>query len=167
MKQKQLSDEAIVAALKAESALIDAPEYVVQRAFGLWTPKAAVQPSLIARIVATLKFDSASLSPVAMGVRSVGSTSRQLLFSAEGRDIDLRLTPTSSGNRSAWSVSGQVLGPDDSGSVSLLGAHREWSMPLNELSEFFIEDIPAGEYKLTLLLNGSVIVLPDISVGGE
>jgi hypothetical protein len=165
MNTKNLTDETIVSALRAESTQIDAPEHVIQRAFGIWSPKAVAKPSFAARILATLKFDSAAVSPIAMGVRSVSMASRQMLFSAEGRDIDVRLAPEKKSGQAAWSISGQVLGPDDNGSVSLLGERREWSSELNELSEFFIEDVPAGEYQLTFMLNGSMIVLPQIQVG--
>jgi hypothetical protein len=165
MKPNHLSDDAIVQALRAESAQTDAPEHVIQRAFTIWKPKTAVAPqTLLSKVFAVLKFDSLAVSPVAMGVRSIGSTTRQMLFSAEGRDIDVRIAPRSIGNTQKWDVVGQVLGPDDNGSVSLRSEHREWSVNLNELSEFHIEDVPEGEYQLMVLLNGSVIVLPDLKI---
>jgi hypothetical protein len=165
MKANYLSDEAIVSALKAEASQIDAPEHVIQRAFSAWKPKVAAKPSLAHRIFATLKFDSLAISPIAMGVRSVSSSSRQVLFSAEGRDIDVRIAPLSKSGKIAFSVSGQVLGPDESGSVSLENAANQWSSNLNELSEFQIDEVPAGKYEMTVSLGDTVIVLPKIDVG--
>jgi hypothetical protein len=165
MNPIHLSDDAIIEALRAESTQMDAPEHVIQRAFTLWKPKTApAQQSLLSKIMAVLKFDSSAVSPMALGVRSIGSPTRQMLFSAEGRDIDLRIAPRAKGASRQWDITGQVLGPDDNGSVSLRGTNREWSANLNDLSEFHIEDIPEGEYQLMVLLNGSVIVLPEIKI---
>lgn len=165
MKPYSLSDDAISNTLRAESQQVDAPEHVIQRAFTLWKPKTAQAPqTLLSKVFAVLKFDSLTVSPVALGVRSIGSTTRQMLFSAEGRDIDVRVAPRSSGSCKKWDVIGQVLGPDDNGSVSLRNASNEWSSTLNELSEFHIEDVPEGEYQLMVMLNGSVIVLPDLKI---
>jgi hypothetical protein len=165
MKPIDLSDEPLIQALKAESAQLDAPEHVIQRAFTIWKPKAAEKPSLVNRILAILKFDSFAESPISLGVRSISSSSRQILFSAEGRDIDVRISPLSSRGSTVFSVSGQILGPDDSGSVSLESDARQWSADLNELSEFQFEDVPAGKYEMTVSLNDTVIVLPKIDVG--
>jgi hypothetical protein len=165
MKPTHVSDDAIIEALRAESTQLDAPEHVIQRAFTLWKPKTApAQESLLSKMFAVLKFDSSSVLPVAMGVRSIGSQTRQMLFSAEGRDIDLRIAPRAKGASRQWDITGQVLGPDDNGSVSLRGANCEWSANLNDLSEFHIEDIPEGQYQLLVMLNGSVIVLPEIRI---
>jgi hypothetical protein len=165
MKPHQLTDDAIVQALRAESTQMDAPEHVIQRAFTIWKPKTATaSQTVLSKVLAVLKFDSMTASPVAMGVRSIGSATRQMLFSAEGRDIDVRIAPRTIGNAQKWDVVGQVLGPDDNGSVSLRSEHREWSANLNELSEFHIEDVPEGEYQLLVMLNGSVIVLPDLKI---
>jgi hypothetical protein len=165
MKPIHLSDDAIIEALRAESTQMDAPEHVIQRAFTLWKPKIAnLQQSLLGKVFAALKFDSAAVSPMSMGVRSIGGTTRQMLFSAEGRDIDVRIAPRVKGATRQWDITGQVLGPDDNGSVSLRGANREWSSNLNEMSEFLIEDVPEGECQLMVLFNGSVVVLPELKI---
>jgi hypothetical protein len=165
MKPISLTDDVLIEALRAESTQMDAPEHVIQRAFTIWRPKtAAASQTLLSKVFAVLKFDSLAASPVSLGVRSIGSTTRQMLFSAEGRDIDVRVAPRSMGNTRKWDIIGQVLGPDDNGSVSLRSSSREWSANLNDLSEFHIEDVPEGEYQLMVMLNGSVIVLPDLKI---
>jgi hypothetical protein len=165
MKPIDLSDESLIQALRTESAQFDAPEHVIQRAFTIWKPKATEKPSLAHHILATLKFDSFTESPISLGVRSVSSSNRQILFSAEGRDIDVRVSSLSKRGSMVFSVSGQILGPDDSGSVSLESDARQWSADLNELSEFQFEEVPAGKYEMTVSLGDTVIVLPKIDVG--
>jgi len=89
---------------------------------------------------------------------------RQLVFSAEGRDIDLRIAP--SGPR--FTVSGQVLGPDDHGAVALSPEQASASVheaPLDQFGEFRLADVVAGRYRLSLLLGEHEIELPPFDVG--
>lgn len=128
---------------------------------GLW--RAALQ-----RVAAALSFDSRASPPEASGMRARGSDTRHLLFSAKGRDIDLRIAPSAD----AFALSGQVLGPDDRGSVHLAthlrGASRSkaWqAATLDELGEFHIDALVPGTYEITLQLGSDAIVLPPIDVG--
>ena len=154
---RDLTDEEIARLLRDESRQSDAPEHVIRRALGVYRRRAEAQPALLERIVAMLTFDSAASSPLAMGVRGTAAPARQLLFSAEGRDIDLRIAP---GAGSEFELSGQVLGPDLGGTISLEGAGGQWTTQLNELAEFSFEAVPAGHYTLTLQLQGAIVVLP-------
>ena len=99
------------------------------------------------------------------------------LFSAEGRDVDLRVIP----NAASYSIAGQVLGPDDAGSIELvaelgadlaadLAAERAHSgtaltAQLDALGEFRIDSVPPGRYVMTLRLAAGDIVLPAVNVG--
>lgn len=171
-------DETLAAALRASRVLQDAPEALVQRAIGLWQAPAAVPASAAAgtsgpvaalrRLVATLVFDSLDHGALAAGRRSAATlghlAARQLLFSTEGRDIDLRLTPLDGGTR--WVLSGQVLGPELSGSAELRLPPRSAEAPAdinasttaapaqvvawNELAEFEFAPIGAGPCSLVL-----------------
>jgi anti-sigma factor RsiW len=74
----------------------DAPPHVVARAARLFRQRSAPEaPSLRQRLRAVLQFDSAQ-RPLAMGVRSGHTLTRQLLFTSEVRDLDLRISPSDS-----------------------------------------------------------------------
>ena len=140
----------------------DAPSYVVSRAKRLMRQKKAseiTQPNLIQRLVALLKFDSAQ-APAAAGIRSVQSDVRQVLYSAEGYDIDLRVMPTGD----AWSVAGQLLGPNAQGQARLQGPATVYA-DLNELSEFNLDGVPSGQYTLTLHLEDVDIDIDSLDIG--
>ena len=181
---RALSDDELLARLPKAAALPDAPAAWTARVVASWQAPQAAQAPLGARIAeaadglrqrvqAWLSFDSWASAPLAAGLRSTGvSTTRQLVFSAEGRDIDLRIAPTGA----RFSVSGQVLGPDESGSValapeSLAGDAAEDAASahlatLDALGEFHLADIEPGRYRLALRLPTHDIVLPPFDVGG-
>jgi hypothetical protein len=119
---RELTDEEIGQLLRDESRQSDAPEHVIQRTLESWKARRREQPAgVLERIVALLSFDSAAVSPLALGVRGAAGEARQLLFTAEGRDIDLRIAPASGRTSAQFEVSGQVLGPDTGGTVLLEG----------------------------------------------
>jgi hypothetical protein len=163
-------DAAIEQALRASRGLEDAPEHVIQRAFTLWQPPrpaaAAAPPNLLQRVLAALTFDSAGASPLAFGMRSAGGTTRQLLFSAEGHDIDLRISPAGEPPSDHWLLSGQVLGPDSQGHVTLTDALGQEAArsALNEWGEFKLPQVAGGEYTVTVRLGEREIVLPAVLV---
>ncbi len=124
--------------------------------------------SVLQRMAAALHFDSRNLTPQAAGMRTAATETRHLLFSAKGRDIDLRVAPAAGG----FALSGQVLGPDESGRVELAAhvrgsgpSRRCRAAPLDDLGEFHIDEVEQGTYVLTLKVGGDEIVLPPIDVG--
>lgn len=162
----ELSDEAL-AALAARSVreLPDAPQWLVESAMSMWRAPVAA-PSLGRRIAAVLGFDSWAATPT-LALRSAAVGTRQWLFTAGERDIDLRVVPVS-GSSGLYTVSGQLLGPDDGLVVSLAqgGAYRAVATP-DGFGEFHLGPLTAGRYTLTLLVAGDHIELPEIDVGGE
>ena len=118
------------------------------------------------QIAAVLTFDSWTTAGLAHGMRSLGSPTRHLLFNAEGRDIDLRIAP---GPESAHILSGQVLGPDETGQVELqrvdADADTRRRVALDPLGEFRIDHLDRGVYLLTLQMGSERIVLPSFEVG--
>ena len=118
---------------------------------------------------------------LAHGMRSARAPTRHLLFSAEGRDVDLRVIP----NAASYSIAGQVLGPADAGSIELVAepvaelgadlaadlaaerAHSSTALTaqLDALGEFRIDSVPPGRYVMTLRLAAGDIVLPAVNVG--
>jgi len=167
----RLTDDALLHELRrAVDALPDAPAALQRAAIDLWpaTPRrglAAGAAALVRRIVGELSFDNWVAPAHAHGMRSARAPTRHLLFSAEGRDIDLRIVP----GTGAFSIAGQVLGPDEAGSVELVadgafGTARRQAV-LDALGEFHIDDVAAGTYVMTLRLSRDEIVLTSIAVG--
>ncbi|MEK8030720.1 hypothetical protein AACH06_07770 [Ideonella sp. DXS29W] len=181
---QSLGDAELLARLPLAAALPDAPAHWQQRALAAWRAPAAVRTggvpwaeavqALRERVMAVLSFDSWATAPLAAGLRSTGSTTRQLVFSADGRDVDLRITPQ--GGR--FAVSGQVLGPDDRGTASIAALPAAGGEPageqaheiaqevaLDEFGEFRMAELEAGRYQLTLRLSQHELVLPAFDVG--
>jgi hypothetical protein len=164
-------DAALADALARSRVLQDAPEAVIQRAIDVFAPRqravavdAPAPGGVLRRLVAVLGFDSATLTPQAAGLRSTASAVRQMLFSADGRDVDLRIAPGAGG----WQVSGQVLGPDASGFVEVscgetFHAVQAW----NDLAEFRIDGVPAGRCRIVLRSSDWEMALPELTIPDE
>lgn len=163
-----LSDEEFAQQVsQAVRALPDAPASWQRAAQSLWAGAAlknAVQ-AVMRRVAAVLTFDSWAAPALAHGMRSLRSPTRHLLFTAQGRDIDLRIAAGSE----TYSVAGQILGPDDVGSIELAAQHGEDRSAhvthLDALGEFRIEGLRGGTYVLTLRMGSDEIVLPAVEVG--
>ena len=159
--------------LRRAVAMPDAPESWVRRAVHGFAMRPAIDPDpavrgLLNRIAAVLSFDSWASPALALGVRAVPSDTRHLLFSSQGRDIDLRITPAPQG----YAVAGQILGPDETGVVELSpdadatdASASVRCAPLDELGEFRLEGVNRGTYRLTLRVGRDEIALPPIAVG--
>lgn len=167
----QQSDAELLASLRRAAELPDAPASVVQAAIDLWpavSPLAQWTGDALRRLRAVLSFDSWAGGPLALGLRGGETASRQRVFSAEGRDIDLRVEPTPDG----YVVSGQVLGPDERGLVALQRvpgvAERDAATlraAIDDMGEFRFRPVGRGTYQLTLQLPDVLIDLPDIEIG--
>jgi hypothetical protein len=168
-----LSENEFARLVQRAAALPDAPEALVRAAIGQWQ---AAQPTslqsaaqeVLRRVTALLSFDSWAPSPHAFGVRAVPSDIRHLLFTAKGRDIDVRIAPAAG----LFALTGQILGPDDSGVVELSAASDDGTgapgaqvATLDAFGEFRLDGIHGGTYVMTLRLCGDEIVLPPIDVG--
>lgn len=166
MTQRHDTDAELEAALQRSRALEDAPEHLIRKALDLWQPRPAPQVAgggMRRRLAALLNFDSAGSTPLATGLRSAGDGTRQLLFSAEGRDVDLRIGPASG---AGWQVSGQILGPDETGTVELHCGDFRAELPWNEWSEFHFDAVPAGTCRLTLRSADWELDLPELQIPG-
>lgn len=161
-----LDDNALAQSLHAgRRQLEDAPPALIRRAIDLWQPQAAPAPGLLRRLLATLDFDSATTSPLALGLRSGGApAARQLLFSADGRDIDLRLVPSTATAPLRWTLSGQLLGPDTGATAELQVGQHAARIALDELAEFRFELVPEGECRLTLRSGDWILELPPFRI---
>jgi hypothetical protein len=168
----RLSDDQLERLVQRAIALPDAPPALVRRGIGLWqAPPARATSRDAARagcrlVRATLAFDSWARPQVARGGRATASDTRHLVFSADGRDVDLRISPA----LELFRVSGQVLGAVGCGSVELAASRKGGSppahaVPLDALGEFRVDGVRRGIYRLTLRMGRDEIVLPPIDVG--
>jgi anti-sigma factor RsiW len=140
----------------------DAPAPVIARATRLFRSRAqetASPPSLRERVLAVLRFDSAQ-RPLAFGLRAGQTPTRQLLFSAGKRDLDVRLTQTGE----TWVVSGQILGSPAKGLVELRGEGNKKHTVLNDLSEFTLSPVPMGRYSLLFHLADVEVEVSDLEI---
>lgn len=115
------------------------------------------------RIIATLIFDSRNTGP-AFGMRSLHTASRQLLYSAQQTDLDLRITI----QNEECVVAGQVI-RDDGGSrgggrVEISGPTGSAEANLNELCEFTLPAIPVGNYSLRVRMVDVEIEIPELEL---
>lgn len=165
-----LSDDALGSVIKRSLSLRDPPAQAVQAAVDLWPQRPTMGDrarAALSRVTALLAFDSWAAAPLAFGMRAVPSDTRHLLFTADGRDIDLRIVPAAE----RFSLSGQILGPDDTGAAELrvhTGGEERGEpriAPLDSLGEFHFDSVDAGTYVLTFRLSGGEITLTPIDVG--
>jgi hypothetical protein len=169
-----LSDDEFADLVQRAVALPDAPPALLHAAIALFpaAPRPAslkeVAQAATRLVTAVLSFDSWASSPVALGMRAVASDTRHLLFSAMGRDIDLRISRAAE----HFALTGQVLGPDESGMVELTMQSEDSPRDpdariaaLDALGEFRLDGVRRGTYRLTLRMGGDEIVLPPIEVG--
>lgn len=171
---QNLSDAELVQRLhRAMTDLPDAPPAVQQAAIDLWpVPGRSALPSIpplvravARRVAAALTFDSWATPAFGHGMRSAGAAPRHLVFSALGRDVDLRIALETG----RFALVGQLLGPDEPGVVELAPhglpggvTHR---VPLDACGEFRVDGLPAGSFALTLSVGDDQIVLPAIELG--
>lgn len=166
-----LSGDEFTRLVQRAVALPDAPPLLVRAAIDLSRASHPVALKSVATtalrvVTAMLSFDS--WAPLALGMRAVASDTRHLLFSAVGRDIDLRISPSAD----HFALTGQILGSDESGVVELVTqgedafkAFDSRVAPLDALGEFRLDRVRGGAYRLTLCICGDEIVLPPIIVG--
>ncbi len=174
----QLSDDQFAALAREAARLPGAPQAWLDAAVGLW-PEPDAQPlrdaarAALRVIHAALRFDSWAQPSVAQGMRSaglqaIGGEVRHLVLGCESRDIDLRIAREAERQGiEHFTISGQVLGPGDAGSVELRDgvSHTCLSATLDDLGEFQLRSVRAGTYVLSLRFGHDEVVLPPIQIG--
>jgi hypothetical protein len=165
----QITDDEFAPLVRQAADLPDAPAEMLMAASQLFSAPTLRSTARAATrlLAAALRFDSWAAAPLAFGMRSQPDDIRHLLFSAMGRDIDLRIASS----KAQFVVTGQILGPDESGRAELTAqrgssAHKRVA-PIDELGEFHLDNIERGTYMLTLHMGGDEIVLPPIEVGAQ
>jgi hypothetical protein len=152
--------EQVIGLMRTDDS-IDPPAHVVARAVGLFQSRNVVERPLLRRLLhAILRFDSARMS-LAPALRSRVPVERQLLFTAEGFNLDLRIRPQGP----MWSISGQVFGTSGGEKIELNAATGTILSYLNDLSEFSLPPVPAGSYNLTLRMHDLDIEIAGLEIG--
>lgn len=135
----------------------DAPQDVLTAAINIFSQER--RPPL-RRIVALLAFDSRNASP-AFGVRSLRAASRQVLYSAEEIDLELRITV----QNDECILAGQVIGEGCAeGQVEISGVAGRSKATLNEVCEFTLSPVPPGNYSLTVTMLDREIEIPELEL---
>ena len=140
----------------------DAPAELIRDAKRVFRKQVVAHgPTLLQVIVASLTFDSLTNAP-AFGLRSQTTAGRQLIYSTETADIDVRVSP----ENDQWQIAGQLLGEDcPGGDVELEGDDFSASAELNELCEFSFGSVPAGAYKISIRTSDQLIQTPRLELG--
>ena len=135
----------------------DAPRDVLTSVINIFSQE---KRSPLRHIVALLTFDSRNTGP-AFGMRSLPAESRQLLYSAEGIDLDLRITMQDD----ECILAGQIIGEGCAeGHVEISGVAGRSGATLNEVCEFTLPPIPAGNYSLTVRMLDREIEIPELEL---
>ena len=137
----------------------DAPRDLLQSAINIFSPE---RHTPLRHIIAILTFDSRHAGP-AYGIRSLRSVSRQLLYSAQETDLDLRITV----QNDECIVAGQIIRADCvGGQVEISGAAGSATASLNEICEFTLPAIPLGYYSLRVNMPDVQIEIPELELKG-
>jgi len=146
----------VILTMKTDTAP-DAPRDLLQSAINIFSPE---KRSPLRHIIAILTFDSRVAGP-AYGIRSLRSSSRQLLYSAQETDLDLRVTV----QNDECIVAGQVIRADCvNGQVEISGDAGTATASLNEVCEFTLPAIPVGNYALRINMPDVQIEIPELEL---
>ena len=148
--------------LMRADAIESAPAELVKYAKNIFRQRVAGrEPSTLSRILAALTFDSLTAAP-AYGLRSEAGSGRQLVYSTENVDVDVRV----SAENDEWQIEGQLPGSlCDTGEVNIESDTFSATAQLTELCEFSFSSIPAGTYKLAIHLHDVIIETPPLEIG--
>ena len=145
----------LIRTMKSDRAA-DAPRDVLLSTINIFSPS----QSPLRRVVAILTFDSRSTGP-AYGMRSLHNTSRQMLYSAQETDLDLRITV----QNDECIVAGQIMRDGCTGGVvEISGATGSAEASLNELCEFTLPAVPVGNYSLKVRMLDVEIEIPELEL---
>jgi hypothetical protein len=143
------------------------PAALTEQVLRMFRPAARAEPAeqplatALRALVALLRFDS-GLTP-AFGMRSAQGLHRQLFYSVDEYDIDVRLAAEADG----WRVEGQVLGSANGGTAELAGAAQRYSGEINDLGEFVFGGVAPGSYQLLFALPEVEIAVPELALPGD
>jgi len=136
----------------------DVPRDVLLLAINIFSTR----QSSLRHVVAILTFDSRRAGPV-FGMRSIHTGSRQMLYTAEETDVDLRITI----QNDECIVAGQIIRDGCAGGVvEISGASGSSQARLNELCECTFPAVPVGNYSLKVKMLDVEIEIPELELKG-
>jgi hypothetical protein len=147
--------------IMANDQTVAPPPPVLQRMLAVIKRLAADRPRLPVRLI----FDSWRHAPLA-ATRSA-TQAQQLLFAAEGLDIDLHFTPGADNT----TVRGQILGgeqPEDRPASLVVLQSGEEIVALTRTDrhgQFVFQSVPAGTYDLHIELEQNQIAIEGLQLG--
>jgi hypothetical protein len=134
------------------------PEETLRRAVAAFRARPAAPPRV--RIAAILVFDNYRQSSLA-AVRGPAARARQLLFTAEGLDIDLQITFAEGGA----TLVGQILGQ---GQPSIVRLHRAGEVlddvGADAFGRFAFRPIPQGKYDLVIEFDSREVAIEGLEI---
>lgn len=155
MNNEQFLDK-IISLMQTDNSF-DAPNDSVSWAKNIFrTQVQEPKQSIVKRLMAVLQIDLSANKPV-FGERSTSSAIRQMLFQADETAIDLRVSKTPHG----FLLKGQILGVGFANSMVKLGG---FETKANDLAEFSFDQIPVGEYSLTVQTLEKEIVIEHLNL---
>lgn len=145
-----------VAEITAGDDSVEPPSWVLKRALRLFADERPERrfARRLKELAASLVFDSFARAAMA-GARAAGSADRQLLYTADDYNIDLRISLVES---SGASVIGQILKKSDERFESVSGLQLELILDGEEVfsgitspsGEFAIQHVKRGDYDLRI-----------------
>jgi phosphoribosylformylglycinamidine (FGAM) synthase-like enzyme len=151
----------LVVMMRSDTAM-DAPRDVLLSTLNMFAAnrESRKRETVLPRIIAVLTFDSRHAG-AAVGLRSVYTASRQMLYSAQDTDVDLRIAV----QNEECIVAGQVIRRDCiGGRVKVAGTAASAETDLNELCEFTLPAVPLGTYALVVRLHDLEIEIPELEL---
>lgn len=148
------------------------PPRVIERARSLFWERHHRPSAWPKRIAAFLMFDS-GLQVNTAGVRSAGATIRQLLYCAQGFDVDVLVEETQGeqADNPKMSLTGQILPRGDGRSrdtvyevIVTRGQEPVFSCWASPLGEFTVDDLPHGKYDLHFPIEEGELVVEGLEV---
>jgi hypothetical protein len=112
-------------------------------------------------MIAVIKMDLAP-NRAAFGERSAATGQmRQMLFESGNNAVDLRITKSGKG----FEISGQVLGGGfEKAEIEISSSEKSITTNLDNVSEFKLSNVPAGEYCLAIRSRSSEIFVEQLTL---
>ena len=114
-------------------------------------------------VAAQLVTDTATRT--AVGVRSAGLGTRQMLFQVDDAEVLLQIRPGKDGGR--LQVMGQVLDaglPSEAAGIELYGPDGEIDSMTDDEGEFRVDSLPKGDYALTVSTADFLLHMPSVTL---
>ncbi|MBK6725493.1 MAG: hypothetical protein IPG58_20185 [Acidobacteria bacterium] len=153
--------EHIIRRMQSDVA-IDAPADALRYSKNLFRTRAP-QPkeSVLRRVLAVMRVDLAP-GTAAFGERSSGEgQARQVLFDCGENAVDLRIKKAGE----KFSIRGQIFGYGfENGTVELASADRSYLAKMDDVNEFRIDDVKAGDYSIIVRGSQDEILIESVPV---